>query len=215
MGRSAGDRRALERREAPAALRRDDPPLGARLVEDRLVDERLVEERRDEDRLVAVPRSAGPSLADRRLLERRDGERVLEDRLLDDALPAPERPEEGRPPEDDPEDPPAGFARRELPPEVRRDEGEREGVAMGRIVPDRTHKAENEGGDTRTGRKTTNGTPKGPVQEEIRRRPTLPGDLSPSTIGAGGLNFRVRNGNGCDPTAMATEIYCQGRSRPA
>jgi hypothetical protein len=38
----------------------------------------------------------------------------------------------------------------------------------------------------------------------IRRRPTLPGDLSPSTIGAGGLNFRVRNGNGCDPAAMAT-----------
>ena len=39
---------------------------------------------------------------------------------------------------------------------------------------------------------------------EIRRRPTLPGDYSPSTIGAGGLNFRVRNGNGCISTAMAT-----------
>ncbi len=43
---------------------------------------------------------------------------------------------------------------------------------------------------------------------EIRRRPTLPGDLSPSTIGAGGLNGRVRDGNGCDPTAIATEICC-------
>ena len=40
--------------------------------------------------------------------------------------------------------------------------------------------------------------------DEIRRRPTLPGDLSPSTIGADRLNFRVRDGNGCDPVAMAT-----------
>jgi hypothetical protein len=37
-----------------------------------------------------------------------------------------------------------------------------------------------------------------------RRRPTLPGGLPPSTIGAGGLNCRVRNGNGCVPAAMAT-----------
>ena len=42
---------------------------------------------------------------------------------------------------------------------------------------------------------------------EIRRRPTLPGGLPPSTIGAGSLNFRVRDGNGCDPAAIATEIY--------
>lgn len=39
---------------------------------------------------------------------------------------------------------------------------------------------------------------------EIRRRPTLPGTLVPSTIGAGGLNCRVRNGNGCDPSPMTT-----------
>jgi hypothetical protein len=38
-----------------------------------------------------------------------------------------------------------------------------------------------------------------------RRRPTLPPRLQGSTIGAGGLNFRVRNGTGCDPSAMATE----------
>ena len=39
---------------------------------------------------------------------------------------------------------------------------------------------------------------------KIRRRPTLPGGLPPSTIGAGGLHFRVRNGNGCFPAAIAT-----------
>ena len=38
-----------------------------------------------------------------------------------------------------------------------------------------------------------------------RRRPTLPGRIQPSTIGAGGLNFRVRNGNGCISAAKATE----------
>ena len=55
----------------------------------------------------------------------------------------------------------------------------------------------------------------GPSHVRARRRPTLPGPLDPSTIGAGGLNFRVRNGNGCDPSAMATEICCQERSRRA
>ena len=44
----------------------------------------------------------------------------------------------------------------------------------------------------------------GPRAVESRRRPTLPGGLPPSTIGAGGLNCRVRNGNGCCPAAMAT-----------
>ena len=39
----------------------------------------------------------------------------------------------------------------------------------------------------------------------IRRRPTLPRSLPRSTIGAEGLNFRVRNGNGCIPFAIATE----------
>ena len=40
------------------------------------------------------------------------------------------------------------------------------------------------------------------------------GESHPSTIGAGGLNFRVRNGNGCDPAAMATETCCQTGARP-
>src|SRR4051794_9962214 len=39
----------------------------------------------------------------------------------------------------------------------------------------------------------------------IRRRPTLPGDCSPSTIGASGLNFSVRNGKRCTPAAMTAE----------
>jgi hypothetical protein len=38
----------------------------------------------------------------------------------------------------------------------------------------------------------------------FRQRPTLPPTQSGSTIGAEGLNFRVRNGIGCDPLALAT-----------
>jgi hypothetical protein len=47
-------------------------------------------------------------------------------------------------------------------------------------------------------------TGRGARQEKARRRPTLPGSLPPSTIGAGGLHCRVRNGNGCFPAAVAT-----------
>ena len=45
----------------------------------------------------------------------------------------------------------------------------------------------------------------------IRRRPTLPGRVQPSTIGAEGLNFCVRNGNRWDPFAIATgncNVFC-------
>ena len=49
-------------------------------------------------------------------------------------------------------------------------------------------------------------TPQGD-KVEIRRRPTLPGRIHPSTIGADRLNYRVRNGNGCGPVAIATETY--------
>ena len=38
----------------------------------------------------------------------------------------------------------------------------------------------------------------------IRRRPTLPGRVQPSTIGAEGLNFCVRYGNRWNPFAIAT-----------
>jgi hypothetical protein len=52
--------------------------------------------------------------------------------------------------------------------------------------------------------------PCGAFVVEIGRRPTLPGGLPPSTIGADRLNFRVRDGNGCDPVAMVTQIFgCQ------
>jgi hypothetical protein len=37
-----------------------------------------------------------------------------------------------------------------------------------------------------------------------RRRPTLPGPCEPSTIGAEGLNFSVRNGKRCFPLAVTT-----------
>src|SRR5215468_6799636 len=37
----------------------------------------------------------------------------------------------------------------------------------------------------------------------VRRRPTLPHSHGCSTIGAGGLSFRVRNGSGRFPAAMA------------
>jgi hypothetical protein len=38
----------------------------------------------------------------------------------------------------------------------------------------------------------------------LRRRPTLPHRCQCSTIGAGGLNCRVRDGNGCNPSANVT-----------
>ena len=46
----------------------------------------------------------------------------------------------------------------------------------------------------------------GDFEKYSRRRPTLPPGCPGSTIGAEGLNFRVRNGNGCVPLAMATGI---------
>ena len=42
------------------------------------------------------------------------------------------------------------------------------------------------------------------LQKVFRRGPTLPGACAPSTIGAGGLNGRVRDGNGCGPSAIPT-----------
>ena len=45
------------------------------------------------------------------------------------------------------------------------------------------------------------------LRNKFRRRPTLPGRVQPSTIGAEGLNFCVRNGNRWDPFAIATGNY--------
>ena len=51
-----------------------------------------------------------------------------------------------------------------------------------------------------------------PRRKNVRRRPTLPRSLPRSTIGAEGLSFRVRNGTGRFPFAMATETLwsCSG-----
>ena len=49
--------------------------------------------------------------------------------------------------------------------------------------------------------------------QKIRRRPTLPPGCPGSTIGAVRLNFRVRNGNGCDPAPMTTGKLAAARGR--
>src|SRR3954452_17469085 len=54
-------------------------------------------------------------------------------------------------------------------------------------------------------------TPK--LRHKNGRRPTLPRSLPRSTIGAGGLNFSVRNGKRCIPAAIVTlsrrrQVFC-------
>ena len=55
----------------------------------------------------------------------------------------------------------------------------------------------------------------GPQVKGVRRCPTLPHPGGCSTIGAGGLSFRVRNGSGRFPSAMAAvtcvELFGRGR----
>src|SRR3569623_337575 len=46
--------------------------------------------------------------------------------------------------------------------------------------------------------------------KNFRRRPTLPQGFPCSTIGPGGLNFRVRDGIGCDPSGETAEPYQYG-----
>ena len=46
----------------------------------------------------------------------------------------------------------------------------------------------------------------------VRRRPTLPRSLPRSTIGAEGLDFRVRNVTGYFPFAMAAETLWRYQS---
>ena len=47
--------------------------------------------------------------------------------------------------------------------------------------------------------------PKGHFVNKFRRRPTFPHSFPCSIISAVGLNFCVRDGNRCDPYAIATE----------
>ncbi len=53
------------------------------------------------------------------------------------------------------------------------------------------------------------------ASKKMRQRPTLPHGFPCSTIGSGGLNFRVRDGNGCDPTDIATAKSGKERRREA
>ena len=50
---------------------------------------------------------------------------------------------------------------------------------------------------------------RGGVSQGCRRRPTLPRPLGRSTIGAVGLNDRVRDGNGCGPYALVASDLCR------
>src|SRR5205809_5014286 len=65
-------------------------------------------------------------------------------------------------------------------------------------------------------RKRMRAPTKGAPIHDVRRRPTLPPRFQGSTIGAGGLNFRVRNGTGCFPSAIAAETAweCELRANP-
>jgi hypothetical protein len=45
------------------------------------------------------------------------------------------------------------------------------------------------------------------------QRPTLPGPFGPSTIGAGGLNGRVRDGYAWFPSAIATKRIASKEAR--
>src|SRR5262245_54937233 len=56
----------------------------------------------------------------------------------------------------------------------------------------------------RTSAKKKPASKRGGLTNDSRQRPTLPHTCACSTIGGGRLNYRVRNGNGCDPAPMTT-----------
>ena len=53
-------------------------------------------------------------------------------------------------------------------------------------------------------KKGPRGKPLGPLEKNSWQRPTLPHRIPCSTIGPGGLNYRVRDGIGCGPSGIAT-----------
>ena len=61
------------------------------------------------------------------------------------------------------------------------------------------------------GRSTVSGAT---LFKHVRRRPTLPRGPPRSTIGAEGLNFRVRNGTGCFPFAITAETLLRCHRPP-
>ena len=80
----------------------------------------------------------------------------------------------------------------------------------GRLHPPRTPRHRDQGNGCKQKRgPAPRGRPS--LQDVFRRCPTLPRGLPRSTIGAEGLNFRVRNGTGCFPLAIAAgnsiELY--------
>ena len=87
--------------------------------------------------------------------------------------------------------------------------GRRRGASSASRLSDRTASRPRPN-DTRERRRAPEGAR---TSKMSRRRPTLPPRYRDSTIGAGGLNFRVRNGTGCFPSAMATET--EPLERPA
>ncbi len=84
--------------------------------------------------------------------------------------------------------------------------------AKARSLPQGTHA---ERVALRSAKKKTRRRVSASGQEKMRQRPTLPHGFPCSTIGSGGLNFRVRDGNGCDPTDIATAKSGKDRRREA
>src|SRR5207302_105898 len=82
---------------------------------------------------------------------------------------------------------------------------------LARVGPEPRRRADGHHGKLR-GRQVAAGTKNGPRcfrtagLDYCRQRPTLPHSVPCSTIGGSRLNFRVRNGNGCDPAPMTTGI---------
>src|SRR5207247_3569173 len=79
-------------------------------------------------------------------------------------------------------------------------------VRTGRASPDGTSHLSTRRGVKRSSGRRRKSLPRereAQGRSKSRRRPTLPRRCQRSTIGAEGLNFRVRNGNGCGPFAMA------------
>ena len=125
---------------------------------------------------------------------------------------------------------------------TRRAEGPGAGLSPRECWPEssscRAEPRDSRGGSVDSGRKST--SPAGPSGRKnasreahasrdghSRQRPTLPRRCHRSTIGPGGLNDRVRNGNGCGPSGIATgntarvldigigkrpRVGCRGRS---
>jgi hypothetical protein len=62
------------------------------------------------------------------------------------------------------------------------------------------------------GRSTSSGAT---LFKHVRRCPTLPRGPPRSTIGAEGLNFRVRDGTGCFPFAITAETLLRCHRRPS